>query len=123
MNGNPPTARRQHVENRGEMSFDAHSRSKPSAGMTSIVLNLLFVFFLPLAEASPAKSQVAGQSMPGQTVLATASSEIDDTQFFVTQHYRDFLNREPDDTGLAFWMNEISSCGNDPTCLELKRIA
>ena len=47
---------------------------------------------------------------------------IDDTQFFVRQHYRDFLNREPDADGLAFWKNEITLCGNDAQCLEVRRI-
>jgi hypothetical protein len=47
---------------------------------------------------------------------------LDDTQFFVRQHYRDFLNREPDADGLAFWTNEINSCGTDAQCVEVKRI-
>jgi Tol biopolymer transport system component len=46
---------------------------------------------------------------------------IDCADFFVRQHYRDFLNREPDADGLAFWMNEIASCGGDPKCIEIKR--
>src|SRR5438309_686371 len=32
-------------------------------------------------------------------------NQIDDPQFFVRQQYRDFLNREPDTDGLAFWTN------------------
>ncbi|MFN2513918.1 MAG: DUF4214 domain-containing protein [Pyrinomonadaceae bacterium] len=47
---------------------------------------------------------------------------MDDAQFFVRQQYRDFLNREPDTNGLAFWTNEITSCGFDPQCIENKRI-
>ena len=47
---------------------------------------------------------------------------IDDAQFFVRQHYFDFLNREPDADGLAFWTNEIISCGGDAQCIEAKRI-
>jgi hypothetical protein len=47
---------------------------------------------------------------------------IDDTQFFVRQHYRDFLNREPDPDGLNFWTGEIFTCGSDPQCIEVKRI-
>jgi hypothetical protein len=40
----------------------------------------------------------------------------------IRQHYLDFLNREPDDAGLAFWTNEITSCGADPQCVEVKRV-
>jgi hypothetical protein len=38
------------------------------------------------------------------------------------RHYHDFLNRQPDAPGLAFWTNEITSCGTDAQCLEIKRI-
>ena len=47
---------------------------------------------------------------------------VDDSQFFVRQHYRDFLNREPDPSGLAFWTQEIEQCGADAQCREVKRI-
>jgi Tol biopolymer transport system component len=49
-------------------------------------------------------------------------SPIDDTVYLVRQHYVDFLNREPDADGLAFWTNEIESCGGDAQCREVKRI-
>ena len=47
---------------------------------------------------------------------------IDNAQLFVRQHYLDFLNREPDAAGLAFWTNQITSCGSDAQCIEVKRI-
>ncbi len=47
---------------------------------------------------------------------------IDDVDFFVRQHYIDFLNREPDGPGLAFWTNEIDLCGEDEECIEVKRV-
>ena len=43
-------------------------------------------------------------------------------QFFVRQHYHDFLNREPDASGLQFWTGEIEQCGADAQCREVKRI-
>ena len=55
-----------------------------------------------------------------ETVNGT--NPIDQTSFFVRQHYLDFLNREPDAAGLAFWANEIDSCGSNTTCREVKRI-
>ncbi|HEX8291286.1 MAG TPA: Calx-beta domain-containing protein, partial [Pyrinomonadaceae bacterium] len=35
--------------------------------------------------------------------------------FFVRQHYYDFLNREPDAGGLAFWTDQTTNCGNPNT--------
>ena len=51
-----------------------------------------------------------------------AGNLLDGTDFFVRQIYRDFLNREPDDAGLAFWINNIDSCGADAQCREVRRI-
>jgi hypothetical protein len=50
------------------------------------------------------------------------SNPIDVASFFVRQHYVDFLNREPDPSGLNFWTNEITQCGANAQCLEIKRI-
>ena len=50
------------------------------------------------------------------------TNPIDDPEFFVRQHYIDFLNREPDAAGLNFWKNEITSCGSNAQCIEVKRI-
>jgi hypothetical protein len=55
-------------------------------------------------------------------VPSTGPNLIDDPQFFVAQHYRDFLSREPDAAGLNFWTNEITSCGADAVCREAKRV-
>lgn len=52
----------------------------------------------------------------------TGVNPIDSAEFFVRQHYLDFLNREPDPGGLSFWTNEINVCGNDTHCIEVKRI-
>ncbi len=47
---------------------------------------------------------------------------IDRAGFFAHRHYVDFLNREPDAAGLDFWTREITSCGTDQQCIEIKRI-
>jgi choice-of-anchor B domain-containing protein len=47
---------------------------------------------------------------------------IDYEPFFVRQQYKDFLGREPDEPGLAFWTNEIDQCVGDAQCREVKRI-
>jgi hypothetical protein len=50
-----------------------------------------------------------------------ATNVIDVAQDFVCQHYHDFLNREPDPGGLAFWTNEITSCPTQ-ACIDGKRV-
>jgi uncharacterized repeat protein (TIGR01451 family) len=64
-------------------------------------------------------------------ITEPATNPIDDTDTFVRQHYRDFLNREADASGLAFWTDNIDKC-NDPArrppgltvaqCIEFFRI-
>jgi hypothetical protein len=52
----------------------------------------------------------------------TTAIDVNDSTDFVTQHYRDFLGREPDAPGLAFWTGEINQCGADAHCVEVKRV-
>jgi len=70
------------------------------------------------------------QSPSWQPLPLILPNPVDDPQFFVRQHYLDFLNREPDAPGLAHWVGEITAC-DDPSrrqpgeslafCLERKR--
>jgi choice-of-anchor B domain-containing protein len=47
---------------------------------------------------------------------------IDYEPYFVRQQYRDFLGREPDEPGLAFWAHDVEACMGDAQCREVKRI-
>jgi hypothetical protein len=47
---------------------------------------------------------------------------INDPDFFVSQQYVDFLSRFPDQSGFNFWNSEITGCGANAACIELKRI-
>jgi len=40
----------------------------------------------------------------------SATNPIDNTQFFVRQHYLDFLGREPDAGGFNAWVNVLTGC-------------
>jgi hypothetical protein len=79
----------------------------------------------------------AGLITPASTTVTIndsappAANAIDDTTDFVRQQYHDFLNREPDAAGLAFWKQNIDKC-NDPAqrqpgqtlaqCIETQRV-
>jgi len=53
---------------------------------------------------------------------AATSNQIDSTDFFVRQHYLDFLNRQADASGLAFWNHDIVSCGTSQGCIDAQRV-
>ncbi len=72
--------------------------------------------------ASFASPSTATLTITDDDLVAPTSNTIDDPASFVKQHYHDFLNREPDPAGLAFWTNEITSCGGNAACIEIKRI-
>jgi hypothetical protein len=36
---------------------------------------------------------------------------IDTPEYFVRQHYLDFLGREPDESGFNFWSDQMRECG------------
>ena len=76
-------------------------------------------------------SNLTGGSVFGVPSTATVSilnsgsptpNAIDDASNFVRQHYHDFLGREPDQSGLDFWTNQITVCGTDVGCTEVRRI-
>jgi len=71
-------------------------------------------------------STIGAQSTATVTIIdndgSTGSNPSDVSSFFVRQHYLDFLNREPDTSGIGFWTNNIESCGNNLTCRDLQRI-
>src|SRR5256885_2802944 len=64
-----------------------------------------------------------GASPSWQPLLPTACpNPIDCNEFFVRQHYQNFLNREPDASGLAYWTSRITVCDSDARCIHERRI-
>jgi serine protease AprX len=56
---------------------------------------------------------------PDSVIVA---NPVDVAEFFVRQHYLDFLGREPDESGFNFWSDQILECGEDAACSERRRI-
>ncbi|MDQ1707937.1 MAG: uncharacterized protein QOJ88_1148 [Pyrinomonadaceae bacterium] len=68
-------------------------------------------------------------SMIGNSTEATfiaapvaAGNPLDTPEYFVRQHYLDFLGREPDESGFNFWSDQVLSCGADAGCRERRAI-
>jgi hypothetical protein len=51
-----------------------------------------------------------------------SGNAIDTPDYFVRQHYLDFLGREPDESGFNFWSDQITSCGSNAICREVRTI-
>ena len=79
----------------------------------------IVVALVPTGSSRPADTAPRITINPGGSPLA---NPISGTDFFVRQQYLDFLGREPDAAGFAFWKNQIDSCGFDQQCLEVTRI-
>ncbi|HEX7177094.1 MAG TPA: DUF4394 domain-containing protein [Pyrinomonadaceae bacterium] len=62
-----------------------------------------------------------GSVIRALAVANQPANPIDETGFFVRQQYLDFLNREPDAEGFAFWTGIINSCGGDQLCRQARR--
>jgi hypothetical protein len=53
---------------------------------------------------------------------AIVGNAIDTPDYFVRQHYLDFLGREPDDNGFNFWSDQVLTCNGDADCVFAKRV-
>jgi subtilisin family serine protease len=82
-----------------------------------------------LSLSSPIGTTIGARNVASVTIadndtVPPTSNPLDnsDARFFVRLHYIDFLNRDPDQSGLDFWSHQISDCGTTQSCIELKRI-
>ncbi len=54
--------------------------------------------------------------------IESGPNPIDFSDIFVGQHYHDFLARDSDTAGQAFWESQINSCGANTVCIADRRI-
>jgi hypothetical protein len=90
--------------------------------------------FTNLASSFASQNQLAGVKTSLQRAIdyleladvlmlyGDVSNPVDYAQFLVRQHYVDFLGREPDEAGRAFWTQKITQCGSDSHCLDVMKI-
>lgn len=78
--------------------------------------------FSPASRSYSLNANVTNADFTATPDATQTANAIDITEYFVHQHYRDFLNREPDQAGLDYWSSEINGCGTDVNCVRGKRI-
>jgi hypothetical protein len=113
----------------GRLVFNAGDTSKTfkilitddgfAEGTESLTLNLSS----PTGGAGlGADSSVTINITDNDASTSSTTNVIDDAANFVCQHYHDFLNRQGDSSGQAFWTDKITQCGNDAACIQRQRI-
>jgi subtilisin family serine protease len=82
-----------------------------------------FTVTLSNASGAPLGTQTTATiTITDNDTAPSAGNPLDTTGFFVRQHYIDFLSREPDASGLAFWTANIDNCSPQPSCFEVQRV-
>jgi Domain of unknown function (DUF4214) len=61
-------------------------------------------------------------ALSGLALGPTTANPINDASFFIRRHYLDFLSREPDSAGWAYWTDQIIMCGSNVRCVNSRRI-
>jgi hypothetical protein len=105
----------------GTISFAAGEGSKsfsiPIVDDSYAEGNESFTITLSSPTGSSLGSQVSATITINDNEASNGPNPIDQTAFFVRQHYIDFLGREPDPAGFAAWQNLINNCpAGDTTC-------
>jgi hypothetical protein len=106
-----------------------------AAGETSksfqvLIVNDVYVegdefFFVTLSDPVGASLGIPNPAMVTITdddTVPPTSNPIDQSRFFVQEHYYDFLSRYPDPSGWDFWTNNIDNCTPKPSCTGLRLI-
>jgi glucose/arabinose dehydrogenase len=89
-------------------------------GVYSLVASRVNFTFNP---SQHSLSNLGNNTVAAFSAISTGgtANPLDTPEFFVRQHYVDFLNREPDESGFNFWSDQMISCGSDATCLDRRR--
>jgi hypothetical protein len=122
------SSRCDYIATSGTLSFAANETSK------NILIPIVDDRYLEGPETFTVTLSAAGGSnvtlgLPSTITLTIIDNEasngvnpVDASSFFVREHYIDFLNREPDTSGLNFWINNINNCTPQPSCIDVQRI-
>ena len=110
----------------GTLTFQAGETSKE---ITVLITEDGFAEGTENLSATLSNPRGAGSGSPSTTTLNIQDNEtvdsqtnpLDDAATFVCQNYHDFLHRQPDPAGQAFWTEGITRCGADQSCVETKR--
>ena len=102
----------------GEYRFE----SVDSDNFYTVTPTLVNYHFAPESQSFQLAANNVEAVFTGTRDAVVSGNAIDTEDYFVRQHYLDFLGREPDESGFNFWSDQIRSCGTDGGCRERRTI-
>ena len=99
-----------------------HFRNVDSDNFYTVTPSIINYRFSPDSRAFSLLANKTDAMFTGTLEAVITGNVIDTPEYFVRQHYLDFLGREPDAEGLNFWSDQLTSCGNDFDCLQRRTI-
>ena len=112
----------------GTLSFDVGDTSKTFKILLTDDVYVEGNETLNIALSNPIGGPVLGTTNTATLTITDndatppSNNPADVAQFFVRQHYYDFLARTPDQGGLDYWTQQITQCGSDQACVDRQRI-
>jgi hypothetical protein len=94
----------------------------PTGDFYTLTPSITNYHFSPATRSFSLLANVTDAMFTGTRDAVSSGNVIDSPEYFVRQHYLDFLGREPDYAGLNFWSDQMRGCSNDYNCLERRTI-
>jgi hypothetical protein len=109
---------------RSRFTAAARIETSLSSALTNAAAASTYAGQSQMAEARTALQKAIDQLELADVLMVygDVSNPVDYAEYFVRQHYVDFLGREPDESGRAFWTQKIKACGASPACVEVTRV-
>jgi hypothetical protein len=106
------------TDGNGNYRFD----NVETTGFYTVEPSLSGYHFSPENRSFSLLSNITNAVFTATPEVTSSDNRIDSPEYFVRQHYLDFLGREPDEGGFNFWSDRVLECGGDKGCVEQQRI-
>ena len=102
----------------GEYRFD----NVETGGFYTVRPSRVNYSFSPVERSFSQLGNSTEAAFTGSLIGGVFNNPLDTPEYFVRQHYLDFLNRDPDESGFNFWSDQVLTCGGDSGCIERRTI-
>jgi hypothetical protein len=113
-----PQTRKAISDSHGNYRFTAVE----NGGFYTVTPSLANYGFNPTERSFSLAGDKTDTNFTGTATAPPTANPLDTAEFFVRQHYLDFLGREPDQGGFEYWSEQINQCQGDADCVRSRRV-